>query len=118
MYRTPDGFACAVGCLIPDDLYDRLRMETERESTGSEEFDYDDDGNVISKIENVVVFGLVGIDPQLDAVINGDSPEGRRKLNFLRAAQSLHDNHSEDAKEFIMLLDVAAIAANLELVPA
>lgn len=85
-YRTDDGNKkCAVGCLIPEALYDE-KLE------GSKI-------NVDWLKNNPVIAGLFA---------NVD-------LQFLRAAQVLHDGVAKDAKAFVRGLDVIAALKGLNV---
>jgi hypothetical protein len=94
-YRTQSGDKCAVGCLIPDALYESFIVSPE-DGNGHE-----------NELENKTVSGLVGKSDELDAIINGDSPEGKLKLAFLNQAQTLHDTNARDAADFVRLISVA-----------
>lgn len=90
LYRTADGRKCAVGCLIPDELY-RPRFE----------------GNAVDGIVNTE-------DAALRELLNGKSVEGARKLTFLVEAQEAHDG-SMSVREFIERLDELAAEHNLNV---
>ena len=91
-YKTQtNGAKCAVGCLVPDDLYTR-DMEGRNW------------GNLIEWADNG------GSEyPKLSAFILGlaDTPEVAR---FLAIAQKLHDICASDAADFIRLLDAAYLS--------
>lgn len=89
-YRTPDGWVCAVGALIPEELYFRLAEECRIEGEGVK---------MLAKI------------PELHDLLNGDDPMGQIKLEFLTAAQRAHDYCAENDRpmgEFIRRLDERA----------
>ncbi len=83
-YRTEEGAKCAVGCLIPDELY----------SPALEGSGIDKDW-LISHREIAEI--VVGVD-----------------LKFLRSAQVLHDQVAKDARSFVAGLDILANAFGLE----
>lgn len=86
-YLTDDGNKCAVGCLIPEALYDE-------------------------KLENSII--------NVDWLKNNPVIAGlftNVDLQFLRAAQTLHDGVAKDAKSFVLGLDVIAALKGLN-VPA
>lgn len=97
---SPVGAKCAVGCLVPDALYDKP-------------IDHQDGDTVGGAMEYKSVGSLGGIDPVLDSIVNGDSDEGRKKTEFLRIAQRLHDSEAKDATDFVRLLDGAAVAVGI-----
>lgn len=90
MYRTPEGGKCAVGCLIPDELYEsRFDHSPDREHIGMD----------LHEIVSEVWPGSVG-DEQL--------------VSFLEQAQNRHDN-SPSAGSFLPLLDSLAHEFGLEV---
>lgn len=116
-YRTPDGNACAVGCLIPDELY---YMEVEMsEDDGYSTVEYSTvggaiEGNLVNDIYEVDLPG--DILDTLKEIVNGDDEEGQRKLRFLNEAQQKHDHAASNAPGLVELLDVLASEFNLDLV--
>lgn len=107
VYRDPDGNKCAVGCLISDELYD-APIEDE----------YNEYNQTLGdRIEENPVAEIVGLS-QLHDLLNGDSPEGRKKLEFLTAAQKAHDTHAEDAADFVRALDLIARIHELHNIPS
>lgn len=98
-YRDSEGNKCAVGCLIPDELYDKQLSE-----------------NVTlgSKIEGKNMNAAIEAHEELRDLLNGLSPEGRKKRAFLAEAQGHHDSTSTNSvEEFIVKLDATAIAYGL-----
>jgi hypothetical protein len=83
-YRTAEGRGCAVGCLIPDGLYD-------------------------PKMENHVVDTVFMDFPAVGKYFEGVD------MNFLLRAQSLHDDQSDTAFDFVLQLDELAQEYDLEL---
>lgn len=102
-YRTEDGRKCAVGVLIPDELYDP-KIEGD---------------NVWGLVQNIVSLGESRA-PELKELLNGDDEEGQRKLSFLLAAQRAHDIEAEKAiarvGEFVEELDEIAESFGLEVI--
>lgn len=78
-YRDERGNKCAVGCLIPDELYD-LAL----------------DGGIIlgEEMEDNNVAAIINMHPRLKEICDGDTEEGQLKLRFLTRAQAEHDDHS------------------------
>lgn len=74
-YRSPEGLRCAIGCLIPDELYDpviegiSLNIVTISEDTGTEQ---ESGANKLLEI-----LSIIGIE--------------RNNLKFLRDLQDVHD---------------------------
>ena len=99
-YRTAEGNKCAVGCLIPDEMYFQV-------------VDSDDSGLSEQRIEEHPVEEIVEWG-QLHDLLNGDSDEGRRKLAFLTATQKAHDRHAMDAADFVRALDLIGRIYELE----
>lgn len=94
-YRAEDGIAkCAVGCLIPDELYDKIINEDDGETLGEAI-----EGNALSEL---VDFTL------LKPIVNGDDEVGQNKLHFLEDAQRLHDRVAASAADFVVKLDALA----------
>lgn len=85
-YRTRQGQACAVGCLIPDDLY-RDVLEG-----------YPLDRDWLDRF------------PSIDEYLRDVDKK------FLRSAQLLHDSVARDAESFLIGLDVVALLFGLEVV--
>lgn len=86
-YRTPEGDKCAVGILISDEIYEKL---------GGDGFV---EGNDVSELATW---------PELKEIVNGDSVEGRIKLDFLKSVQRAHDVCAERGlpmEEFLRRLD-------------
>lgn len=98
-----DGAKCAVGCLISDELYDSPRGADYDESLGE-------------SIEGNSVDEIVTLSDQLRDLLDGNTPEGRKKLDFLKRAQYSHDLLSDTAADLVVLLD--DIALDYELVTA
>lgn len=74
LYRHPDGLMCAVGCLIPDDLY-KVSIET----------------SAVNTLTNTMTMQLLGYTPTeitrlAEAGINSDN------LMLLERLQTLHDS--------------------------
>lgn len=74
-YRTPDGLKCAVGCLIPDELYDR-RMDS---------FYDDDEDNYAGNFHQVADGIRIGI-------YSKDLRWMLDHINLLCDLQSVHDD--------------------------
>lgn len=88
-YRSPENHPCAVGVLIPDELYEQIGP-------------WD--------IEGKGVRDLAKLD-ELRDLVNGDTPMGQFKLEFLTSVQRLHDNcaiEHHPMEEFIRRLDQRA----------
>jgi hypothetical protein len=84
-YRTTDGHACAFGCLIPDDLYDKNSMEGKSAPH------------------------VLDSHPELARMFN---VEARR---FIDVAQGTHDSSATtDVPNFIFKLDLEARAFGLK----
>jgi len=116
-YRHPEtGAACAVGCLIPDKLYEAFGP------VGYEDDDYyDEDGGgeraPANQLEEKVLVGLINYlrheTDSADAnaildIVNGEGEENREKIEFLAKAQKLHDSVAINAPDFVRMLDVLA----------
>lgn len=113
-YRTPEGRKCAVGCTIPDELYD-------------EEFE----GNSFSAIVGISLpyVGDTALKPTENATpasvrlreffFGGDDEQNVKLARFLSAAQHAHDRGStETADEFVKELDVLARQFGLKVATA
>lgn len=94
-YRTADGNKCAVGCLIPDELYSQYGNKLER--AGS--------------LNGVRDEGLFESIPGLKELVNGDDVEGKTKLLFLATAQRLHDFTAAEHGQGAVALFVAQLDA-------
>jgi len=102
LYRSPDGLKCAVGCLIPDDLYDE---------------DQPGGGTLGELMEGNNVNGIADLDRRIKEIVNGDDLEGQRKLQFLMMAQSEHDTpETHNVVEFISKLDALAGESRLTVI--
>lgn len=88
-YRTAGGDRCAVGCLIPDELYSPAF-----EGVGLSALMAKYNGD--SALRQFVSYG-----------------EDNGVFDFLRTAQFLHDEGARDAEDFVRLLDAAFIAHEL-----
>lgn len=108
LYRTQDGNKCAVGCLIPDSIYDKaIEDDDSPEWVDHETIGEQIEGNPVDEVVHW---------PELRELLNGESEEGQRKLHFLEQAQQLHDNTAKDAADLVRLLDVLAHEFHLQLV--
>ena len=102
MYRTPEGNKCAVGCLIPDDLYssalERMGIVQWQEllagATADREF-FRSEVSTVAATASVLGF-LHDVDKE-----------------FLGRAQKLHDSLASDVKSFVIMLDLLAEASGL-----
>lgn len=107
-YRTPKGDKCAIGCLISDELYDKLRDKRD--------FNLDGLGSIYQLdacLSDREAKGENGILEELRAIIGGDSDPDR--FEFLRHAQIAHDSQADDAAHFVYLLDGLARAKYLNV---
>lgn len=106
-YRTTEGNKCAVGCLIPDKLYDALLTESNYnlEAEGSL-------GRLLPALEERLNAGENGNLQEFAEIIGLDDPD---LFEFLRGSQSLHDSLARDAQHFVRLLDVDAQARGLPI---
>ena len=84
-YRTHEGNKCAVGCLIPDDQYER-------------KFDSNDQPSL----------------PDIVSEVWPEHHGEERLISFLAQAQNRHDN-SQTAGEFVRRLDELAATFGLEV---
>jgi hypothetical protein len=88
-YRHPeDGRACAVGCLIPDDVFNP---------------DWDEVGGTVTEIVETI---------WADTPDSQARAHGERIIGFLGTVQSLHDN-SSSVETFLLRLDEYAAARGL-----
>lgn len=87
LYRGPAGLKCAVGCLIPDELYDE---------------DFEHTSAVRRPVLDVVLRGL-GVkifDSELqDYILANRSGDLGRFVYFLDALQAVHDRHAPEEWE-------------------
>lgn len=103
--REGDGAKCAVGCLLSDKLL-LTPVEINDEETKMV--------TLHERIEENVVEDIATI-PLIHDLLNGETEEGQRKLEFLKMAQRAHDAYAEDAQDFVRLLDLLADAAGLHV---
>lgn len=103
-YRAEDGAKCAVGCMISDELYFTVIDQD------AEGIDY----TLGDHIEGNSVDEIAG-DAFLEKLLDGPSEEGQRKLDFLKAAQRLHDVEASDAADFVQRLDVYAEGIGVQI---
>lgn len=90
MYRAPNGSKCAVGCQIPDELYD-------------------------PEMEGTTISALVHDFPKLVEFFGKEELANSLKT-FLAEAQWAHDMIAQDAADFITLLDRLATENRLEII--
>lgn len=110
VYRDDFGNKCAVGCLISDELYDSPLDAKWRSENGVRVL------TVGEYIESKNVGAIADV-PSLQNLVNGDSEEGQKKLEFLKYAQEAHDSAvTADAHDFVEKLDALASARGLRLV--
>lgn len=107
LYRTDDGRKCALGCLIPDDLYDPA---------------FEGEGSWTLLGEHDTLHSQNTIDPETgeDIGIPLDKLHeyfSKVDADFIKLAQSLHDDSAHNAEHFVELLDNLAREAEL-VVPA
>ena len=74
-YRNDDGLKCAVGCLIPDEMYSAERLE----------------GRGVRSEEVIRVLKNAGV---LDGIVY--SGHGDERLNMLDELQNIHDRKTPD----------------------
>jgi hypothetical protein len=107
VYRTSEGDKCAVGCLIPEDLYFAFEHE-------DSEPDIDGHYNALEGNSVETLLGFLSEDGRIEAqklhALLDDNP---RKVEFLSAAQKLHDTVANDAADFVRLLDGLAVTSGL-----
>ena len=117
VYRTTEGHKCAVGCLLTDETYfsyvseEDVVTDEEEDDWGEAAFSGEGAG---ARFEGEDVTSMVQYE-DLAQIVNGDTAEGQEKLQFLLAAQKLHDNVARDAKHFVDLLDGLVFGYGLEL---
>lgn len=99
LYRTESGNKCAVGCLIPDELY-RPWMEAGRIENLLYTLNSKANNPSASREDRIVSL-------QVLEIINGSDPE---KDKLLRDLQTLHDHCAKDAEDFVRLARVYGAA--------
>lgn len=121
-YRDNYGNKCAVGCLIPDKLFNRPAVPTS-------DF-FPEEGNTLADTLNssgslggVYASGVFDVVPELREIVNGtDDPQWQEdaelKHKLLSRAQRLHDTYSDNAREFVLQLTGLAVGLGIEVVGA
>lgn len=112
VYRNQNGDKCAVGCLLTDETY--FKYPKYVEDLVDEWGDYDEGEGSGAWFEGEDVTTLLQ-DEYLRSIVDGDNEDGERKLEFLKAAQKLHDNVAQTASHFVTLLDGLAFGFGLEV---
>jgi len=107
-YRDEEGRKCAVGCLISDELYDKLNDES-----GLFLDDFGRVEGVQHELEKRFEKGENGNLKELAGIIGYDD---RPRFLFLASAQSAHDMEADDASHLVVLLDRIAKNQGLRVV--
>lgn len=108
VYRNNVGDKCAVGCLLTDETY--FKYQRYVDDWNEEDLDEGDGSGASFEGEGV---GELLDDELLRSIVNGDTEEGERKLEFLKQAQRIHDSVAKDAAHFVTLLDGLAFGFGL-----
>jgi hypothetical protein len=108
-YRTKSGAKCAIGCLISDELYNKLARESS--------FKLDKDFGRVEGIQNELKWrfdkGENGNLKELAGIIGYDDLP---RFKFLKDAQTEHDMNADNVPMFIELLDDLAHSHGLQVV--
>ena len=100
MYRVPGDGACAVGCLIPDEIYDLFWAAEDDENYIFEAHNYLEERGVDDIMTETPIFELFE----------------NVEISFLEDAQELHDTVARNAEHFVSMLDELARQNNLVIV--
>jgi hypothetical protein len=107
-YRDGEGNKCAVGCLISDELYDKLVDESRLRLD-----DYGRIEGIDDELKDRFAKGENGNLKELAGIIGYDD---LKRFQFLASAQSAHDMQAKDAPHLVTLLDRIAGEQGLQVV--